>query len=291
MVERDYDEILPWGHWMRVKPGTVSTILVDEDGREWRSLREALFRGRLGFKNVSLFFREVELERMLAYLLAAGGLLRSGSHRYAGIELLKDDQFRLFYPHWLASQGLLEGDDHRPPVHESKMTKEGHSIAKMLLATRPPELAPFHPGVESILFALGKAEEIRRPAFERGDQDLGQMKFAFVRERIGQVPAISLLHRDAGTRMPLVRTIWVQTFADERSRDSYFAWLSRRLDMWNDWGEIAKRTSSAALTQELLSLLVCEMDDAAEDADDVHPEGKRDDGEAPPFLSIEYRKP
>lgn len=289
MSGREHDDILPWGHWMRVKPGTGSTILVDEDGREWNSLREALFHGRLGFRDVSSFFREAELERMLAYLLAAGGLLRDGRHRYAGIELLEDDQFRMFYPHWLASQGLLQGDDHRPPVHERILTKEGHSIARMLLVTRPPELAPFHPGVESVLFALGKAEEIRRPAFERGDQDLGQMKFAFVRERIGRAPAISLLHRDRRTRMPLVCTIWVQTFLDERSRDRYFAWLSRRMDRWNDWGGIARSTSSTALTQKLFSLFACEMDDAAEDAHDDRPPNKRDEGQTPPLLSIEYR--
>ncbi len=291
MVERDYDDILPWGHWMRVKPGNRCSALVDEDGREWISLRQAFFCGRLGFKNASPYFQEVELERMLAYLLAGGGLLRDGDPSDSGRELLDSLQFQQFYPHWLASQGLLQSYNDCLLEHGSRITKEGHAVAKMLLATRPTKFAPYHPGVESVLFATGEAEEIGRPAFERGDQELGQMKFAFVRERIGRAPAVSLLHRDKETRIPLVCTIWVQTFLDERSRDSFFAWLSRRLDRWSDWGRIARHTGSTALTQKLFSLLACEMDDAAGDADDVHPGSEQAAAETPPLLSIEYRRP
>lgn len=167
----------------------------------------------------------------------------------------------------------------RAPVHEAKITEEGYSIAKMLLATRPARLAMFHPGVESVLYAQGRGEEIDRPAFERGDHDLGEMKYAFVRERIGRDAAISLVHRDLDERMPLVRTIWVQTFADERSRDGCFAWMSRRLDRWNAWGDVAYRTSAAALTQRLFSLMMFEMTEHPDGAHGERPtaRGRADD--------------
>lgn len=289
MVDRRFDDILPWGHWMRVKPGTLRTILVDEDDREWPSLREAFFHGRLGFGSVSSSFREVELERMLAYLLAAGSRPCTLLTQHARLDLLSDKEFGFFYAHWLVGQGLMEDGGSRAAIFESGISKEGHSVAKMLLATRPPELAPFHPGVESILFAGGRAEEIRRPAFERGDQDLGQLKYAFVRERIGRAPAISLLHRNLNARMPLVRTIWTQSFVDESSRDTYFAWMSRRLDRWNVWGDIVTRKSSAALSQHLFSLLACEFADRPDAAQGARSGAARDADTAPPLLAIEHR--
>lgn len=140
-------------------------------------------------------------------------------------------------------------------------------------------------------YAQGRGEEIDRPAFERGDQNLSGLEYAFVRERIGSAAAISLVHRDLNERMPLVRTIWVQTFADERSRDGCFEWLSRRLDRWNVWGEVAYRTGAGALTQRLFSLLMFQMTEepAAAGSEQSTATGRSDDA-APPLLSIEYRR-
>ncbi|KHA63112.1 hypothetical protein [Sphingomonas sp. Ant20] len=145
MADRAYDAVLPWGHWLRVKPGVFDTILIDEDGREWYSARDALFHGRLRFKAVSAPARDVELERMLAFLLAASGLTGGGRTQSVWIDMFPDSGFRFFYMHWLAAEGLMSGDA-RAPIGEAKITAEGCSIAKMLLATRPPELAMFHPG-------------------------------------------------------------------------------------------------------------------------------------------------
>ncbi len=156
MADRTYDSVLPWGHWMRVKPGVLHTILIDEDGREWDSLRDALFHGRLRFKAVSATFRDVELERMLAYLLSASGLTGGIGQQSTRIDMFENSDFRFFYQHWLVAEGLMSGNA-RAPVHESKITEEGYSIAKMLLATRPARLAMFHPGVESVLYRAAKS--------------------------------------------------------------------------------------------------------------------------------------
>lgn len=259
MTELDEEAaMLPWGHWLRMKPGAGEMILIDEDGREWRSVREAFFHGMLGFNDVTPHFREIELERMLVYLLGASGPFGVSDIPSRVGELFQDSTFGSFYKHWLGSHGLMQ-KDRRTHVQDAWVTRKGRSVAKMLLATRPPGLAALHPGIDSLLVAGGRVKEVDRTSFERGDDGVEHMRYAFVRERLGRQPSISLVHRDPSLRMPLVRTIWTQTFADESSRDAYHVWMSGRPERWNAWGEIAYRSGAATLTRHLLSLLASEM--------------------------------
>ncbi|KHA63113.1 hypothetical protein [Sphingomonas sp. Ant20] len=91
--------------------------------------------------------------------------------------------------------------------------------------------------------------------------------------------------------MPIVRTIWVQTFPDERTRDGCFEWMSGRFDRWNAWGDIAYRASAVALTQHLFSLLLFDMVEERNKAGGERPAttGKADEASAS-VLSIEYRE-
>jgi hypothetical protein len=290
MADRiDDAALLPWGHWLRMKPSGGEMILIDEDGCEWESVRDAFFHGKLGFKATSAHFREVELERMLAYLLGASGPFGTSGLQSRGGDLFQDVAFSFFYRHWLGANGLMEQDP-RTQVQDAQLTPEGRSVAKMLLATRPPGLAGLHPGVETLLFAEGRVEEVSRASFEKGNQDVAQMRYAFVRERIGRQPSISLVHRDASLRMPLVRTIWTQTFPDERSRDAYYVWMSGQLERWNAWGDIAYRSGASALTQHLLSLLASEMADRPNRGPGGPPEhaGPQGGGAALPPLAIKW---
>lgn len=284
--------VLPWGHWLRTMPKAGEMILIDENGREWRSVREAFFHGRLGFNVTISHFREVELERMLVYLLGASGPFGvSGLPSRVG-DLFEDGAFASFYRHWLGAHGLMEKDP-RTDVQDAQLTPEGRSVAKMLLATRPPGLAGLHPGVEIMLFAGGRVDEVDRARFARGDQDVAHMRYAFVRERIGRQPSISLVHRDVSLRMPLVRTLWTQTFADEPSRDAYHGWMGGRLEQWNAWGAIAFRSGAAALTRHLLSLLASEMADKADRGRECPPghADPRRDGPVTPPSAIEWSGP
>jgi hypothetical protein len=267
-------------------------ILIDENGREWRSVREAFFHGKLGFEAMIPHFREVELERMLVYLLGASGPFGASGLQSRVGDLFQDSAFGSFYRHWLGAHGLMKKDP-RMHVQDAWITPEGRSVAKMLLATRPPGLAGLHPGVETVLFAQGAAEEIDRTSFERGDEDVAHMQYAFVRERIGRQPSISLVHRDVSLRMPLVRTIWTQTFAEEESRDAYHGWMSGRLERWNAWGEIAYRGGAGALTRHLLSLLVSEMADRLDRGRERPPKDADPQGgaAASPTLAIEWSGP
>ncbi len=260
MSEPNDDALLPWGHWLRTKPGAGELILIDENGREWRSVREAFFHGRLGFKVTIPGFREVELERMLVFLIGASGPSGvSGLQSMVG-DLFADKAFGSFYRHWLGAHGLMQRNS-RTDMDDALITPEGRSVAKMLLATRPPGLAGLHPGVETVLYAGRKMTEVDRTSFERGDDDVAHMPYAFVRERIGPQPSISLVHRNAYLQLPLVRTIWMQTFADDESRDAFHVWMSDRLERWNAWGDIAFRKGAGALSRHLLSLLASEQVD------------------------------
>lgn len=277
--------LLPWGHWLRMKPGAGEMILVDENGREWRSVREAFFHGKLGFSEGEGLFRHVELERMLVYLLGASGPYGISGMPFRGGELFKDQTFAVFYRNWMGALGLMKRD---PNTHteNAQITLEGRAVAKMLLATRPPGLMGLHPGVETILFAGGRVEEIDRSSFERGDEGVAYMTYAFVRERIGRQPSICLVHRDVSQRMPLVRTLWTQTFADELSRDVYHVWMSGQLERWNAWGDIAFRGGGDALTRHLLSLVASEMADRPErgrEGSDAHGDPRKDGAASPPL--------
>lgn len=279
--------LLPWGHWLRTKPGAGEMILVDENGRKWPSVRKAFFHGKLGFTEVDGNFFETELERMLVYLLGASNPFGVAGMPSRGGELFQDKTFAIFYQNWLGAHGLLK-DNPRTLQHSVQITPEGRSVAKMLLATRWPGREGLHPDVEAMLFTGGRVEEVDRTSFERGDEDVAHMKYAFVRERIGRQPSICLVHRDASLRMPLVRTLWAQTFADERSRDVYHVWMSGRLERWNAWGDIAFRGGGDALTRHLLSLLASGMVDRPErgrEGPDAHddPQGG---GTASPTLAI-----
>lgn len=284
--------LLPWGHWLRMKPGEEEMILIDEAGREWSSVREAFFHGRLGFNDTLRNFREVELERMLVYLLGASGPFGISGMPSRGDDLFQDHAFSSFYRHWLGAHGLMEKDP-RSQTQDAMITAQGRSVAKMLLATRRPGLAGLHPGVETVIFAGGRVEEVDRTDFERGDHGVAEMQYAFVRERIGRQFTISLVHRDVSLRMPLVRTIWTQTFADERSRDVYHVWMSDRPERWNAWGDIAFRGGAGALTRHLLSLLAGEMADRSDRASGCPPVCADPQGgcEAAPPLAIKWSGP
>ena len=67
---------LPWGWWLRVN----GSELEDEQGRRWRSVREAFWLGRVGFPAGHLVPEQLELLlRVLASL--DGASLRVGETR------------------------------------------------------------------------------------------------------------------------------------------------------------------------------------------------------------------
>lgn len=248
---------LPWGWWLRAHGG----VLEDEEGRSWRSVREAFWRGRLDFPDIHVAAEQHEL--LLRVLTAIDGRWVGGTER-------KDDLFEgsmiawRFYQCWLASIGLLEmsGDSPwSPNPLEAPLSADGRSVMLMLQATRDPEWEqlPMSDIIAAVAAsARGPVDDTRELALKAFERGIGLRRYVFARERIARSYMVTLTGIDAGigVRMPVRRVTWSQAFADARPRDDLFVWLAQRVDRWDDWGTIAYRRSADALTEHLFALFV-----------------------------------
>lgn len=92
---------LPWGWWLRAR----RSVLEDEDGRTWRSVRDAFWQGELGF--VDVHFAPEQLKLMLRKLLSLDRRWSNSiKHRH---DLFGGDvMFWRFYLCWLGSIGMIE---------------------------------------------------------------------------------------------------------------------------------------------------------------------------------------
>jgi hypothetical protein len=255
----DRDSDLPWGYWLRAVPGTSNVTLIDEDGREWSSVRAAFWHGRCGFAERGdhgrgNHDRDAHLEPLL--LLLNADVQDSARSRSIDMDLSKEETH--YFPlvrEWILTSGLI---DERPGGGWVP-TAEGRAVARMLIATRSPALPAIHPRVEAVHARrhLGD-KEIDRVSFQRREAGRN-MTFAFTRETVVNRPAVSLLFRDIDAPLPLIRTLWVQTFADDASRDAFYGWLDLHIDRWHAWGARANKAGAYALTHHLVSIIATEL--------------------------------
>ncbi|WP_457352509.1 hypothetical protein [Sphingomonas sp. UYP23] len=234
---------------------TGVTFLVDEEGGRWPSVRDCFWGKRLGMSRSMPSVQDEQLELMLTALASLDRsvvAMRESIH-----ETFKGALFYRFYFHWLHAAGLIEGGHSASPM-ASMPNDEGVAVIRMLIATRPLGLngVPIGSAAVKAFGEPGSAAECNRERFAAAEGKARRLAFAFVREQLFGKAAISLLYRDLDTDMPLVRTIWHQPFADDRSRDRTFEWMYERLDRWTAWGELGLRNGATALTQHLFSLLV-----------------------------------
>lgn len=255
---------LPWGWWLRVRGSRIE----DEQGRHWRSVRDAFWEGQLGFGDDR--FAPEQLELMLR-VLSQTKPNRTGEveNRYA---LFSGDMvFWRFYMSWLQSIGMLartsaSGMPLTP--NEAALTPEGQSVLLMLRATREPEWENLP--MEEVVAAVtashrGAKDQEWEDHLQTFEAAVGFRRHVFARERIGRSPTITLTGLATGheARMPLRRVIWSMVFDDEIVRDELFAWLATRIEQWDHWGGLAFRKGAAALTQHLLSLFVASVRDGS----------------------------
>lgn len=248
---------LPWGHWLHYR-GTGLNVLVDEAGREWRSVRECFLIDRLGLMPEPGFSNDVDLERMLAFLAAISRRvvpIAEQARDLFGGEL----EFYRHYQRWLRGLGLLytgvEATRWRP------LTVEGNAVLLMLAATRSPKLAHIPLGSEALqIFSSDMADPEREQWFGEVDQFARtKLHQRFERTEIWHNPAIALTGLDIEAAMPLKRTYWSQRFLDEASRDAFYAWLCLRTDRWGIWADKAHMHGAAAFTAHLLELVALEI--------------------------------
>lgn len=255
-----YEEIrnpaLPWGYWLHADGAPQGPSLLDEEGRRWKSVREAFWIGRLGMPN-SLMMEE-GLERLMAHLAAI-------SHRVVHVaenahDLFAGEQdFERFYRTWVYSQGLTGGD----PPFGTGISMEGHAALVMLASTRPSQVRGFPVGSEAIqTLAPSKASDAETAAWlDRVEAQTKELPFRFERRELWQKPTIALIGDGLGEMVPLRRTLWMQSFSDNHSCDRFHVWLAHRLDRWESWGKMAYLRGASVLTQHLLAMVMTTPDD------------------------------
>lgn len=247
---------LPWGYWLHTDGSPHGATLLDEDGRRWTSVREAFWIGRLGMPKSSAM--EEGLERMMAHLAA---LSRRVVHvaEQAHDLFMGEHDFERFYRTWVYSQGLTGGD----PPFGTGISAEGHAALVMIAATRPSQVRGIPVGSESIqTLAPSKASDAETAAWlDRVEALAAKLPFRFERRELWRKPAIALIGDGLGQAVPLRRTLWMQSFSDNFSRDRFHVWLAHRLDRWETWGDMAYRRGGLMLTQHLLAMVMTAPDD------------------------------
>ncbi len=254
--ERHRPGELPWGWWLRSRSG----VLEDEDGRTWRSVRDAFWQGELGFGDIQFAREQHELLLRALSALDRPCAAREHQHDLFGGDMM----FWRFYQCWLGSIGMIETvDTWGKPVNffRGRLSPEGRSVLMMLRATREPEweALPMASVMDAVAQSMGSAADGAREAalqaFERG---IGFRRHIFARERVGRSHLVTLtgMSGGLGARMPVRRVSWSISFEDAATRDDLFAWFAMRVDRWEDWGEMAHRQGANAFGQHILSLVV-----------------------------------
>lgn len=248
---------LPWGWWLRA----TAAGLEDEQGRVWRSVRQAFWEGELRFP-ASQF--AAEQHELLLRVLASIELRWAGGAERRHDLFAGEMEWWRFYQCWLASLGLLdmsvrEGGSVSPL--DARLSDEGLSVLRMLQATRDPAWVdlPFPEVLAAVTAARrGLADEARERALKAFETGVGRRRHVFAREHVGRTHLVTLTSISAGpgASMPLRRVVWTQPFTDPLARDDLFGWIALRVDRWDDWGAIAGSKGGNVLTNHIFALYV-----------------------------------
>ena len=253
---------LPWGYWL------VSTSdvpghppLVDEDGREWGSVREAFWSDRLGLPSIHSGWMNGIMEFMASYLAIADGRFVAPEERVRDI-FLGDAHLDQFFRVYLLAAGLVNDTDGRP-------TPEGRSVLLMLIATRTREYAADDIGLDWIIAnrtVAGHSERIAAAdQIERRERVAARMAHRFAIDTIGNDPGVKLIGLRITREIPVRSTLWTMTWPDGNrlARDRFYLWLLERIDRWDDWSELVTRHGARALTELFMKLAFCDRLSAA----------------------------
>ena len=253
---------LPWGYWM-VSSGSVpgEPPLIDEDGREWRSVREAFWIDRLGLPSIHSGWMNGIMEFMASYLAIADGRFVPPEERVRDI-FLGDGHLDQFFRAYLLAAGLVNDTDGRP-------TPEGRSVLLMLIATRASEDAAEDVGLEWIIAnrtVAGHSERSKAAEqIARRERVAARMAHRFATDTIGNDPAVKLIGLRITREIPVRSTLWTMTWpdGDRLARDRFYLWLLKRIDRWDEWSEMATRDSARALTEHFMKLAFCDFHSSA----------------------------
>jgi len=230
--------------------------LVDEDGREWRSVREAFWIDRLGLPSIHSGWMNGIMEFMASYLAIADGRFVPPEERVRDI-FLGDGHLDQFFRAYLLAAGLVNDTDGRP-------TPEGRSVLLMLIATRTREDAAEDVGLDWILANRTVASHSERKAaaeeIERRERVAARMAHRFATDTIGGDPVVKLIGLRITREIPVRSTLWTMSWpdGDRLARDRFYLWLLERIDRWDEWSEMVSRDGARALTEHFMKLAFCD---------------------------------
>ena len=247
---------LPWGYWITAV-GEVDgwPPLLDEEGRQWNSLREAFWVSRLSMGPILVTkIMHAELEFLLTVLALIDA--RTIHVEESVIDLFGDWDRSRFYGAWLHGQKLVE------PTNgsglDTTLSPEGYAAMLMLASTRSPADVRLPVGLPTLRTHHGldpaADPEAREQAMAARERAADLLRFRFVREDIAGEPGIVLVGDALGPNIPLRRKLWSTTLLDAYARDRMYLWLLERVDRWQVWGEMAYRRGARALSEHLMQL-------------------------------------
>lgn len=248
---------LPWGYWL-TSTGDIpgEPPLVDEDGTEWDSVREAFWVGRLGLAAIYATALNAILEFMLSYLAIMDGRFVDPEERARDI-FAGDGHMSSFFGTFMKAVGLMEDQTGRP-------TPEGRAVLLMLIATRARDDADERIGLDWIAATRGLAHgPQRRDAADvvaRREQVASRMAHRFATDVIDGEPVIKLIGLRITRAVPVRSTLWTMSWPerDRYARDRFYLWLLERIDRWDAWSEMVTEQGSRALTEHLMKLAFCD---------------------------------
>lgn len=248
---------LPWGYWM-VSSGSVpgEPPLIDEDGREWRSVREAFWIDRLGLPSIHSGWMNGIMGFMASYLAIADGRFVAPEERIRDI-FQGDGHLDQFFRAYLLAVGLVNDIDGRP-------TPEGRAALLMLIATRTQEDAGEAVGLEWIVANRTVADRSERMSVakevERRERVAARMAHRFATDTIDGMPVVKLIGLRITQEIPIRSTLWSMSWpeGDRYARDRFYLWLLERIDRWDAWSEMVSEDGTRALTEHFMKLAFCE---------------------------------
>lgn len=246
---------LPWGHWLRTDVGDpAGTMLIDEEGRRFASVREAYWCGHLGMPGNDGGSIDSDIERLHGVLTAIDR--RVSNSVETALDLFDGDRvFHQFFFDWLYSVGLL---DPAARSWNAALSAEGRAVLLMLVATRPHELWRLPVGAPTVaaLAIPYPSNADRERWLVDTETSAVTLPFRFKREIIHGRSSLVLIGDALGEVMPIGRTLWSMSFKNAEVRDRLFHWLCVRLDRWTIWGSATYKHGAAYLTQHLLMLVL-----------------------------------
>lgn len=257
MQTEDIDPELPWGHWLAIRTSGRERVYVDEaTGEQWRTLRSALWHGRLGMPpNDGREPPPEHIELIHAVLAARARRPRILEAEEAGDLFHGSVLFRSHHLEWLAGHGLIVG---RTVANDARLSDEGRSVLLMLHSTRPHSTRGSRPSGATVqqLEGLGAGCEEREVRLARVERISSTWDAAFMRREAEDRLSVVLETRREG---PERTAAWELAVNTRGQRDNLYEWLCFRMDRWPAWAGMATADGSDALTRKLLATMAAAL--------------------------------